>query len=136
MTTKTIEQRLSELEGRAVKLEEATCLPLRTTHAGSLQKKVSAKEFLITKKFKSEAQRTLVLGYYLEHMEDMPSFNISDLAAIFQSAREKRPANMNDAVNRNVARGLLMEATGKKDSKKVWILTSTGEKYVEEELNK
>jgi hypothetical protein len=41
---------------------------------------------------------------------------------------------MNDAVNKNIARGFLMEAAGKKDAKKAWCLTSTGEKYLEDDL--
>lgn len=134
MTTKTIEQRLLELEARMAKLEAGN----QVSPSGrdiSRQKKVSAKEFLMTKELKTDMQKTLVLGYYLEHVEGMASFNVEDLMSVFQAAKEKRPKNMNDVVNKNVARGLLMEAPEKKDSKKAWVLTSTGEKHVEEELN-
>jgi hypothetical protein len=135
MSAETLEQRLLELEERVANLEKMRP-SLRTEHVTPpAQKKISAKEFLLTKDLKTEVQKTLVLGYYLEYVEGIASFNTDDLAAVFQSAKEKRPKNMNDAVNRNVARGLLMEV-GKKDSKKAWILTTTGEKYVEGELNK
>lgn len=134
MTTKTIEQRLSELETRVAKLEAGSQVS-SSDRGASPQKKISAKEFLMTKELKTEIQKTLVLGYYLEHVVGMASFNVEDLMSAFQAAKEKRPKNMNDAVNKNVARGLLMEASERKDSKKAWVLTSTGEKHVKEELN-
>ncbi len=136
MTTKIIEQRLSELEERVTKLEVAGSVsPVR--HAGlGKQKKISAKEFLMTKELRTETQKTLVLGYYLEYMEGMATFNIDDLMVVFRTAKEKHPRNVNDVVNKNVARGLLMEVVEKKNSKKAWVLTSTGEKWVEEEVKK
>ncbi|MCR4314275.1 MAG: hypothetical protein NUV84_03450, partial [Candidatus Uhrbacteria bacterium] len=81
-------------------------------------------------------QKTLVLAYYLEHIENMSSFNTNDLAGAFQAAKEKRPQNLSDTIGKNVARGMLMEAAEKKDGKKAWTLTATGEKHIEEELNK
>lgn len=136
MQTNTVEQRLSDLEARISKLEKGAVSAQLTHKAGATQKKVSAKEYLMTKQLGTETQKTLALGYYLEHIEGLPSFNVDDLVGAFQAAKEKRPKNMNDAVNKNVARGLLMEAAEKKDAKKAWVLTSTGEKHVEDELNK
>lgn len=133
---KTVEQQIKELGDRVTKLEMAGSFP-RVERAGVLKKKsLSTKEFLMTKELKTETQKTLALGYYLEHTESMKSFNVGNLEAAFRSAKEKIPANMNDVVNRNIARGLIMEAAEKKEAKKAWVLTSTGEKYVEEELNK
>lgn len=132
MTTKTIEQRLSELEAQVAKLEIGG-LSRRVMGVAS-KKKLSVKEFLMAKQLKSEVQKALALGYYLEHVEGMPLFNINDLITMFHAAKEKCPQNMNDIVNKNVARGLLMEVREKKESKKAWVLTSTGEKYIEEEL--
>lgn len=126
MINKTIEERLSELEQRVNKLEGA---PILTSDK---QKKISAREFLIEKDLESEPQKTLALGYYLERVEEMSSFNVNDLMQIFNSAKEKRPKNINDAVNKNIAKGLIMEAMEKKDSKKAWVLTSTGEKHIED----
>lgn len=125
-------RRIEELEKRVEKLEQMLAGPgVVTTKA----KKMSAKEFLLTKGAQSEVQKALALGYFLEHMEGMESFNVADLESAFRSAKEKLPKNMNDAANKNVARGFLMEAETKKDSKKAWCLTSTGERHVENELN-
>jgi hypothetical protein len=136
MSISTVEQRLSDLEARISKLEKGALSAHLAHKTGATQKKISAKEYLMTKQLNTETQKTLVLGYYLEHVEGMPSFNVDDLVAVFQAAKEKRPKNMNDAVNKNVARGLLMEAVEKKEAKKAWVLTSTGEKHVQDELNK
>jgi hypothetical protein len=88
----------------------------------------------MTKALKTETQKVLALGYFLEYMENMESFNVNDLETAFRSAKERLPKNMNDAVNKNIARGFLMDAAGKKDAKKAWCLTSTGEKYLGGEL--
>jgi hypothetical protein len=85
---------------------------------------------LLGKSIKSETQKVLALGYFLER-EGLTSFNVSDLEAAFRASREKIPGNMNDNVNKNITRGFMMEAEEKKDSKKAWHLTSTGERFVE-----
>jgi hypothetical protein len=99
------------------------------------QRRLSAKEFLLSKNLKSETQKVLALAYFLEREEGLTSFNVSDLESAFRSAREKLPKNMNDAVNKNIARGFVMGASEKKGSKKAWQLTSTGERFVEHNLN-
>jgi hypothetical protein len=101
-----------------------------------VQKKQSAKEFLISKSVGAETQKVLALAYYLERAEGLASFNVPDLEAIFRAAREKLPKNMNDAVNKNVARGFIMEAAEKKDSKKAWQLTASGERFVEQDMDR
>lgn len=127
-----ITNRINRLEERIEKLEKLLAAPGATVVK---PKKMSAKEFLMTKNLKSEVQKVLAIGYFLEHVEIMESFNITDLEMAFRAAKEKLPKNMNDAVNKNIARGLLMGAEIKKDSKKAWYLTSTGERYLESELN-
>lgn len=129
-----IEQRLLELEARVEKLE-MTVAPAGGGYR-AVQKKMSAKEFLLTKNIKSDLQKTLALVYYLEVHEGKSSFNINDLVAVFQAAKETRPGNLSDAIGKNVARGFFMDASEKKDGKKAWTLTATGEKQVEEELKK
>lgn len=99
-------------------------------------KKISAKEFLLTLQIPTETQKVLALAYFLERQEEIESFNVPDLEGAFRAAREKLPKNMNDAVNKNVARGFIMEAAAKKDSKKAWNLTATGERFVEEQMGR
>lgn len=132
---KEILSRIDSLETRVAKLEKQLTVPVANRSVSS-GKRMSAKEFLMSKVAKSEAQRVLALGYFLEKNENMSSFNVPDLEAVFRSAKERLPKNINDAVNKNIAKGLLMEAESKKESKKAWYLTSTGETHVEDEMNK
>ena len=131
---KIIEQKIENLEKRVAALEEK--LPREAVFSEPLVKKMSAKEFLMTKNPKTDTQKTLALAYYLEYINGMHSFNVADLGAAFSLAKEQHPANINDAVNKNITRGFLMEATEKRGGKKAWILTATGEKYVGDNLNK
>lgn len=132
MNAEDIVGRLSRLEERVSKLENARSSAAPT---GAAQiKKMSAKEFLMTKAVKSEVQKVLALAYYLERHENLTVFNVPDLESVFRSAREKLPKNMNDAVNKNIARGFMMEAAEKKDSKKAWNLTSSGERFVDNDM--
>lgn len=116
------ENRISALEGMPAK---------RTQVEG---KKLSVKEFLLTKKPNDDVQRTIVIGYYLEHFESMESYNVRDLADGFRSAKEPLPSNINDKVNSNIDKEYMMKAKEKKDKLKAWFLTNSGEKFVEEGL--
>jgi hypothetical protein len=127
-----IETRITALEGRIAKLEAVLMAPVTRIDK---TKPMSPKEFLKTKKASADTQKVLALGYFLEHHSDMSSFSVSDLEIIFRQAKEKLPKNINDTVNKNIKRGFLDEAREKKNSKKAWYLTSTGEQYVERELS-
>ena len=113
------ESRLSALEGSPIKKVQAE------------GKKLSIKEFLLAKKPKDGVQQTLVIGYYLEHFEGMDSFNIKDLIDGFRAAKEPPPINTNDKVNSNIHKHHMMEAKEKKDKFTAWVLTNSGEKFVE-----
>lgn len=132
MSNEDMVARVENLEARVERLER------RFESDGTVDapkiRKMSAKEFLLTKSPKAETQKVVALAYYLERQEGLASFNVPDLETAFRAAREKLPKNMNDAVNKNIARGFLMEAKEKKDSKKTWQLTSTGERFVENEM--
>ena len=132
MDQQQIEQLLRKLESRVSALEKQFETELPAVPA----KKESAKEFLLKKNIRSETQKVLALAYYAERHGGLVSFNVPDLEIAFRAAREKLPKNLNDAVNKNVARGLLMEAEQKKDSKKAWQLTATGERFVEQEMER
>jgi hypothetical protein len=131
----SIESQLAELRERIVKLEKI----IATGVVGDVVvrgKKQSPKEFLLGRLAKADTQKVLALAYYLEQHEGMQSFNVTDIEAVFRLAKEKVPTNINDSVNKNIARGFMTEAEERKDSKKAWGLTSTGERYVEVELTK
>lgn len=116
-----IEQRLDKLEG----------VPRKQVNEGKV---LSIKEFILNKKPSDDIQKTLVIGYYLEHYSGKKSFNVRDLVEGFRSARESVPGNVNDKVNINISKGHMMDAREKKDKLKAWVLTNTGEKFVDNEL--
>ena len=116
------ESRISALEGMPAKKPKTE------------GKKLSLKEFILTKKPGDDVQKTLVIGYYLEHFESMDRFNARDLADGFRSAKEPPPTNINAKVDLNIGKGYMMEAKEKKDKFKAWVLTNSGEKFVEEVL--
>ena len=126
---KEVTIRLEEHERRISALEGA---PAKTVQPQG--KKLSVKEYLLTRKPSDDVQRTLVIGYYLEHFESMESYNVRDLANGFRSAKEPPPLNINDKVNVNIRKGHMMEAKEKKDKSKAWVLTNSGEKFVEGEM--
>ncbi len=95
------------------------------------KKKVSIKEFILSKKTKNDVQKTLAIGYYFEKYEGMPYFNEKDLRGGFRSAKKTVPKNVGDKIQKNVGKGDLMEAEEKKDNRKAWTLTNFGEKKVE-----
>ncbi len=132
--SESLEKKLHELELRVKKLENALTSDSIATKPKT--KKMSAKEFMLTKDLKTVVQEVLALCYFLEQNEGMESFNTNDIMSVFRLAKVKLPANINDTVNKNIAKGYIMEAADKKDTKKAWTLTASGETFVESELSK
>jgi hypothetical protein len=126
-----IEDRVSILETEVAKLK-AIISPTNHTSNPVQAKKMSIKEFLITKAIDNDVKRTLAIAYFMEKYEGMQSFNTDDLKKYFNLAKHPVPANSNDKVNMNIKGGFMMEAEEKKDSKKAWMLTASGEKVVED----
>ncbi len=121
-----IRKKLEEHEERISELES-----LFQTKGDSVKKEMSVKEFILSKKPKNDVEKTLAIGYYLEKKERLSSFNAKDLEKGFRAAKETVPENINYKVIKNIKKGHMMEAKEKKDKLKAWVLTSTGEEYVE-----
>ncbi|MFA5961311.1 MAG: hypothetical protein WC848_01340 [Parcubacteria group bacterium] len=124
-----IKEKIMELEKRIAKLEKPHSPEVDSSNPQ--QKKMSLREFLLSKKPLTDVERALSMGYYLEKFEDATSFNADDLGRSFRIAKEKVPQNINDKVNMNIKKGHIMELKEKKNSRKAWCLTSTGELFVE-----
>lgn len=95
------------------------------------KKKLSIKEFILSKNPVDDNQKTLCIGYYFEHFDNLPSFHSKDLKKGFGLAKESTPENINDRINKNIRKGFMMEAEEKKDNRKAFSLTNKGEKFVE-----
>lgn len=130
---KTIEERVSALEQKVSDLETqlSGSTPRTNQESNTGGKKLSVKEFVLEKNPKGDVQKTLVISHYLETYENMTSVNVDDLAKHFRLAKEPVPGNLNDKINMNIRKGHMAEAEDKKESKKAWIVTNTGEQFIE-----
>lgn len=128
---KTIKKQLEDHEKRIASLEMQP-----QTEGEAKSKKLSIKEFILSKKPRNEVQKVLVIGYFLENYEGCTSFNVKDLEDGFRSAKEPVPKNINLAVIGNVSKGHVMEDKTRKDKIKAWVLTNLGEQYVNSDFQK
>lgn len=126
-----IRKKLEEHEERISNLENVSQKKPET-----VKKKISIKEFILSRKPKNDVQKTLAIGYFLENYENISSFNAKDLKSGFKAAREKVPKNIGDKVQLNIKKAHMMEFKEKKDNLKSWILTDSGEKYIESDFKK
>jgi hypothetical protein len=94
-------------------------------------RKTSLREFLISNKPSDDVKRTLAVGYYLEKFDSLNSFGVKDLESAFERGKEKKPSNINDKINMNIRNGHIEEAKEKKDGRKAWYVTNSGEAYVD-----
>lgn len=127
-----IEQKIEGIEQVLAAIKSSTANP----QAGAIVigKKLSVKEFLLSKKISGDVERTLVIGYYLEKYLGYSSFNIAEIKKGFQDAKEPLPKNLSDQIQKNIAKGRIMSASEEKNDLKAFIITSTGEKFVENDL--
>lgn len=106
----------------------------------SLQKEVGAKgmpgtlgEFLDQKGNPSKhTDSVAVFAYWLFKVEKMATFNVQDILECYDKTRKAKPSNVNQIINQNVASHVFAEASEKKDGLKAWVITRTGEEYVEQ----
>ena len=126
--------KLNDLEARVSTLESRLNQQVASV-TGTPNKKVAPKEFLLRYVKSSVIDKTLLLSYYFEYVQGDDEFNVDDIVSLFRAAKEKQPANINDIINKNIKKGFMMESINKKSGKKAWVLTSTGETYVQDKLN-
>ena len=101
-----------------------------------LSKRKSIKEFILEKKPTGIYQIGIAIGYYLEKKLKMSSFTHKDLEQGFRDAKEPLPRNLSDLVYKNVKNGWFMELKEQKNNAKSWVLTSSGERLVENNFEK
>jgi hypothetical protein len=122
-----------DLESRIASLERLIALADRPVSVSS--KPVSIQEFIISRGPRSETEKTLVIAYYLEKYEKKVPFNIESLREAYGRAKEPGPKNLNDAVNKNIQKGLIMESSDRMGKLKAWVVTSSGERLVSDRLS-
>jgi hypothetical protein len=121
-----VDARLTRIEERLDQLEAATSGNGTSVQASQKTKPVSIKEYLIDKNPQTANDRALTMGYFLESVSGQEQFNVEDIKACFRMAKIPAPKNVNDIINKNIAKGFMMES-GKSGGVKSWVLTATGE---------
>lgn len=129
-SVKNLEKRVARIEGGTVDVNPSI------DNSQSVSKRMSIKEFLIECAPANGVQTTLAIAYYLEKHDKISPFNGADLEKGFRSAKEPVPSNINDKANMSIKNGHLMEAEEKKDSMKAWVVTRSGEQYVQEKFGR
>ena len=130
-----IQQQVNDLERRMSALEAIMGKTNPKSFPNHSDKKLSIREFLIAKKASDDVKKTLAIGYYFEKFDGFSSFNSDDLKTGYEKAKEKKPINIHDKVNMNIKNGHIAEAAAKKDNKKAWYITNTGESFVENDFS-
>jgi hypothetical protein len=92
-------------------------------------KKMSIAQFFKQSSPRSDVDRVLFAGYYLEKISNFSSFTSVELRQAIRDAKVPPPQNPSDAINKNIKKGLIMSA-GDKDGIMAFVLTSDGEETV------
>jgi hypothetical protein len=111
-------------------------VPQQTGTSPSTSEKAKAKslnQLLKTANPKSDIDRTLVAAFYLERFRDYQNATAAEIRDAIKEARVPPPANVSDAINKNIRKGLMMNA-GERENKLVFVLTTDGEAAAEQML--
>lgn len=92
---------------------------------------IEINEFLAPLAEKGQTDQILGIAYYFHHYYN-ESVTTNDFLESFKKSRMSPPANPSVPIGSCVKKGFLV--TTEKDKRKSWLITSRGEKYVEEQL--
>ena len=126
--------------GAPPKVAEVTKAPGKPPQAAVTRpaggKKMSASEFIRETGFKKHTDIVLAFGYYLEKASGLASFTVADINACYYEAKLES-SNTSQMVKQNIHTGRMMPAkSGKQTGRKAFILTRTGEEFVEKKPSK
>ena len=107
----------------------ATSLPASGPASPAGGKSMSVAQFFRKVAPKTDVDRTLAAGYYLEYIANLESFTAADVRETIRGAKIPPPRNPSDAVAKNIKKGLMMGA-GDKDGKMAFVVTTDGEEAV------
>lgn len=127
-----VEEKFKELlELKQEKLQKETTSPPPIQISSETGKKMSVAEFLKSKNPKGHDDKILVFGYFVEKVERSSSFNVDDIKRCYLQAKTPVTKNIPTYTALLTKKSYIMDASEKKDNKKAWVLTTSGENYVE-----
>lgn len=128
MINKDIEKKLEDLDSRIVTLEKALLSSPSTEENKKKRRPPAIREFLNEKKPKTNLDRILAIAVYhnrfIESNTDF--FNVKNILDLIPKAKLKKPANINDVINKNVIKGYFEEDGKDESGKKRWYVTESG----------
>ena len=97
-------------------------------------KKMALAQFFRKLGLRTDVDRVLAAGYYLETSGGAESFTAAEVSHAIRKAKNPLPRNPNDSINQNIKKGLMMSA-GDKEGKMAFVLTTDGEDRIANLLN-
>lgn len=106
---------------------------LEETISASDFNRMSLREFLNQKGAKSHIDVAVCAVYFNEKNNSIKEFTSETVKSLYNDAREKLPKNISDVIKQLVHKALIMDSPDSpKATPKKYILTGSGEKYVEQ----
>lgn len=130
-----IEQRLKKCEDGIMELKKKLNIILQKSEKtvprdlAPSEKEESPREFYIRYNPKTSTEKTLVVISFLEK-KGIENITIKEIAEGFREMREPTPPNVSDKIQLLDKRGFLMKVD-KMDKRHCWLLSNSGEKFLE-----
>ncbi len=118
----------TDVEGEAVR----NAAPRPKNISTACGKQLSPGELFAAKGWKTDLDKVILAGFYLEKNGGLQSFSLQDVRNTLIAAKVTLPKNVSLALFKAVQRGWVMEVSGARDDLKAWVLTQSGEKRVVE----
>lgn len=97
----------------------------------SSDKAMSVREFILQLESRKHTDLVLAFGYYLEKHSGQSAFAPADLNNLYYESKLDT-SNTSQMIIQNIKRGYMMEAKKPESGgKKLYVLTNSGEKYIE-----
>jgi hypothetical protein len=109
-------------------------MPSTPGTAKTLAKEMSVAQFFKKISPKTDIDRVLAAGFFLEKFKNQDGFTASEISDTVRGAKIPPPSNTNDSINKNIKKGYMMPS-GDKEGKMAFVLTSDGEETIVELLN-
>lgn len=99
--------------------------------ANSSNKYSSIASFLNEKKFSTDVELVMGVGYYIECIEKNGIFTSKDVENKLIEARKSRPGNISQMLTQNIKKGYLCECADKKENLKAYSILEDGIEWCE-----
>ena len=133
--TRDIKKKITDLENRVAALEKELRFVDSSPKSGK-RRNPSINEFLREKGSTTAIDSILTMAVYHERFAGADAFGVNDLLDLIRKAKQKKPKNINDLINKNIAKGYFEEDKVGEDGKKRWYVTNSGIKLVDDNFNR